>query len=119
MWALFAAEALATALCAHRRPAMRRAHAATSSREEQIAVGLGRARRLLQLRQRRRARRSAGILIAAIGLTATYAIDVVTFAASLVAILLLPAGCRRAPDAERASARTIVEGFRFVRRKPR
>ena len=44
-------------------------------------------------------------------------IDVGTYAASLVSILLLkPAP--PAPDAERASVRTILEGFRFVRRKP-
>ena len=58
-----------------------------------------------------------GILIATIGLTATYLIDVGTYAASLVSILMLkPAP--PAPDAERASIRTILEGFRFVRRKP-
>jgi MFS family permease len=59
----------------------------------------------------------SGILIAAFGLTTTYLIDVCTYAASLLAIWLLdPAP--PAPEADRASVRTILEGFRFVRRTP-
>jgi MFS family permease len=59
----------------------------------------------------------AGVLIATIGLTATYLVDVATFAASLVAIWLLP---KYPPhqEADRPGLRSLVEGFRFVRRKP-
>ena len=58
-----------------------------------------------------------GILIASAGLTATYAVDVVTFGASLVAAILLP----KMPPIEavaRPGLGAIVEGFRFVRQKP-
>src|SRR4030095_11420777 len=58
-----------------------------------------------------------GILIASVGLTATYAIDVATFAASLIAAMLLPAMPPLAAVA-RPGLRAIAEGFRFVRRKP-
>ena len=57
-----------------------------------------------------------GILIAAVGLPATYGIDVVTFAASLVTVWRLPAA-PPVPDAERASARSLLEGLRYVRRR--
>src|SRR6187455_1446394 len=58
-----------------------------------------------------------GILIASVGLTATYAIDVVTFSASLVAAALLP---KMPPIGAiaRPGLRAIAEGFRLVRRKP-
>src|SRR6266545_2904717 len=51
------------------------------------------------------------------GLTATYAVDVGTFAASLVAALLLPA-LPPIGAVERPGLRSIAEGFRFVRQKP-
>lgn len=60
---------------------------------------------------------SAGILIATIGVAGAYIVDLATFAASLVAIWLLPA-VPPAVDAGRATFRMVVEGFRFVRRKP-
>ena len=58
-----------------------------------------------------------GILIASVGLTATYAIDVVTFSASLVAAALLP---KMPPlgKVARPGLRAIAEGFQLVRRKP-
>jgi len=54
-----------------------------------------------------------GLLIAAAGVPWTYAIDLVTYAASFVALALLP---RFAPsgEAERPSLHSIVEGFRFL-----
>ena len=58
----------------------------------------------------------AGLLIAVVGLAGAYALDLATFGASLVAIFLLPP----APPAEgieRASLRSIAEGFRYVRTK--
>jgi MFS family permease len=58
-----------------------------------------------------------GLLIGSIGLTATYAFDLGTFVAGIGGILALP----RIPpvaDADRPSLRSIVEGFRYVRRQP-
>ncbi len=57
-----------------------------------------------------------GVLIAAFGLTTTYLIDFGTFAASIIAIALLPA---IPPDAEadKPGLRSLLEGFRFVRRQ--
>ena len=59
----------------------------------------------------------SGVLIAAFGLTTTYLIDVGTYAASLVAIWRL-APAPPLPEAARASVRSVLEGFRFVRRNP-
>ena len=59
----------------------------------------------------------AGVLIATVGLSATYAVDVATFAASLALLSLM----RAAPPpagAEPPSLRRIVEGFRFARSRP-
>jgi MFS family permease len=58
-----------------------------------------------------------GLLIAAFGLTTTYLIDFGSFAASLVALGLLPA-IPPAAEAGRAGLRSFVEGLRFVRRQP-
>jgi MFS family permease len=58
-----------------------------------------------------------GLLIGSIGLTATYAFDLGTFVAGIGGILALP----RIPpvaDADRPSLRSIVDGFRYVRRQP-
>jgi MFS family permease len=58
-----------------------------------------------------------GLLIGSIGLTATYAFDLATFVAGIGGILALP----RIPpvaDADRPSLRSIVDGFRYVRRQP-
>lgn len=54
-----------------------------------------------------------GLLIAAAGVPWTYASDLVTYAASFVALALLP---RFAPseDVNRPSVHSIVEGFRFL-----
>ena len=60
---------------------------------------------------------TGGLLIAGVGLTGTYLIDVATFAASLVAIWRLPSFPPH-EQAERAGLRSMVEGFRFVRSKP-
>jgi len=57
-----------------------------------------------------------GVLIAVLGLKGAYLLDAATFTASLWSIWRLPA-LPAAHDAERASLRTIAEGFRFVKRK--
>jgi hypothetical protein len=58
----------------------------------------------------------AGVLIAVVGLAGAYAIDMATFAASLAAIWLLPP-VPPAPDADRPSLQSILDGFRYVGRR--
>jgi MFS family permease len=60
---------------------------------------------------------TGGLLIATVGLTATYLIDVGTFAASLIAIWRLPPFPPH-EEVERAGFRSMVDGFRFVRSQP-
>ena len=60
---------------------------------------------------------AAGVLIAALGLPATYGIDVATFAASLGTIALLPS-FPPARTGSRASVSTLLEGLRYVARTP-
>jgi MFS family permease len=58
-----------------------------------------------------------GLLIAGAGLGTTYAIDVVTFAASVAAVLLVAPAPPKG-DVERPSVESFKEGFRFLRRQP-
>jgi MFS family permease len=58
-----------------------------------------------------------GVLIGTLGLTTTYAFDLATFVAGIAGILALPAIAPVA-DADRPSVRSVVEGFRYVRRQP-
>ena len=58
----------------------------------------------------------AGVLIAVVGLPGAYAIDIATFAASLIAIWLLPPIPPR-PDADRPSLQSILDGFRYVEKR--
>jgi len=59
----------------------------------------------------------AGLLIAGVGLPATYGVDVLSFAASLVALALMRA-VPPALGAERPSLRRVVEGLRYARSRP-
>lgn len=59
----------------------------------------------------------AGVLIAVFGLPVTYLVDMVTFAASLVALGLMRA-VPPPPDAERPSLRGILAGFRYAKSRP-
>jgi MFS family permease len=59
---------------------------------------------------------AAGLIIAGVGLTGTYLIDVASFGASLASIWLLPS-LPASPDADRPSLRSIVDGFRYLRRQ--
>jgi MFS family permease len=58
----------------------------------------------------------AGVLIASAGLTTAYALDTATFFATLVAVWRLPALLPEGGEDARPSLRSIVDGFRFVRR---
>jgi MFS family permease len=57
-----------------------------------------------------------GILIATVGVAAAFAFDAVTFAAAIVALLLI-APIPPHPGAARPSLSTVKEGLRFVRRR--
>ncbi len=59
----------------------------------------------------------AGVLVSTIGFTSTYLVDVVTFAASFASLYLLPA-LPPEPDADRASVKSVVDGFRYVLGRP-
>ena len=60
---------------------------------------------------------TGGLLIATVGLTGTYLIDVASFSASLFAIGRLPSYPPH-EHAERAGLRSLLEGLRFVASKP-
>jgi MFS-type transporter involved in bile tolerance (Atg22 family) len=60
----------------------------------------------------------AGVIIAVSGVATAYAIDVGTYAATLAAVWLLPALVPEGGEEARPSMRSIVDGFRFVRRSP-
>jgi MFS family permease len=59
----------------------------------------------------------AGVLIAVLGLPATYLIDVATFGVSLLALGLMRA-VPPPPGAERPSLRGVVDGFRYAVGRP-
>jgi len=59
---------------------------------------------------------AGGLVIAGIGFTGTYLFDVGTFVVSIASIWLLPA-IPPAPDADRASLRSVIDGFKYVRTK--
>ena len=115
LWALYAAEALGTACYAIQRPAMD-ALVPRLVGEENIASAAA-VQGIYSSFGHVGGPAIGGILIATVGLTATYAIDVVTFTASLIAALLLP----KMPPlgaVVRPGLASIAEGFRFVRQKP-
>jgi MFS family permease len=58
---------------------------------------------------------AGGLIIAALGFTGTYLLDVASFGASLASIWMLPK-LPPAHDAEAVGLRSILDGFRYVRR---
>ena len=113
--ALFVAEALATAAYGFQRPA-RNAMTPQLVGEDLLTAAIAVEDVVFNL-ARVAGPALAGLLIAVLGAAGAYAVDLATFAASLVAIWLLPAA-PPAHGAERASLRTIAEGFRYVRKQP-
>jgi MFS family permease len=112
---LFGAEAVATAAYGFQRPA-RNALTPALVGEGQLIAAIAVEDVVFNL-ARVAGPAFAGILIAALGLAGAYAVDLATFAASLVAIWLLPS-VRPAGEVEHANLRSVVEGFRLVRRTP-
>jgi MFS family permease len=115
VWVLYGAEAMGTALYAIQRPALD-AMLPRLVGDDQIAAAAA-VQGIYGSLGHVGGPAVGGILIATAGLSTTYAIDVVTFAASLTAALLLsPMPPER--GVERPGFRSIAAGFRFVRRKP-
>jgi MFS family permease len=115
VWALFLCEALSTGAYAFQRPA-RNALTPILVGEGQLTAAIAVEDTVFNLAHVA-GPALGGVLIAAIGLGGAYGVDVATFAASMLAIWLLPAVPPTA-DAERPSIRSIVEGLRYVRARP-
>ena len=115
VWFLFVAEALGTAAYGFQRPA-RNALTARLVPRDQLTAAIAVEDVVFNL-ARVGGPAAAGFLIAVAGLPVAYGVDLASFAASLLAIWLLPR-IPAPPDAERPSVRSAVEGFRYVRRKP-
>jgi MFS family permease len=114
VWFLFVAEALGTAAYGFQRPA-RNALTPRLVPGDQLLAAIAVEDVVFTL-ARVAGPVIAGVLILAVGLSGAYAIDMVTFAASLGAIWLLPP-VPPAPGAARPSLQSILDGFRYVRRR--
>jgi MFS family permease len=115
VWALFVCEALATGAYGFQRPA-RNALTPPLVGEDQLTAAIAVEDTVFNLAHVA-GPALGGVIIAAIGLPGAYGVDLATFAASLLAIWLLPV-VPPTPDAARASIRSIVEGFRYIRDRP-
>jgi MFS family permease len=114
VWFLFVAEGLGTAAYGFQRPA-RNALTPRLVREDQLLAAIAVEDVVFTL-ARVAGPVMAGVLISVAGLGGAYAIDMATFAASLGAIWLLPPA-PPSPDADRPSLQSILDGFRYVRRR--
>jgi MFS family permease len=114
VWFLFVAEALGTAAYGFQRPA-RNALTPRLVKDDQLLAAIAVEDVVFTL-ARVAGPVMAGLLIAVVGLSGAYAIDMVTFAASLGAIWLLPP-VPAAHDADRPSLQSILDGFRYVGRR--
>jgi MFS family permease len=115
VWVLFVIEGLGTAAYGFQRPA-RNAITPRLVPPEQLTAAIVVEDAVFNL-SRVAGPAMAGFLIAVIGLAGAYAVDAVTFAASLVAIWSLPP-VPAADEADRPGLRSVLEGLRYVRRKP-
>jgi MFS family permease len=114
VWFLFVAEALGTAAYGFQRPA-RNSLTPRLVRDDQLLAAIAVEDVVFTL-ARVLGPALGGVLIATVGLPGAYGIDIATFAASLLAIWLLPPA-PPAPDADRPSLQSILDGFRYVRRR--
>lgn len=115
LWVLYVVAALASGCDALQRPALDAILPRLVERDELAAAGaLNTLRGTFAMIL---GPAVAGLLIAGIGLPATFGVDVATFAVSLVALGMM----RAVPppeDAERPSLRRIVDGLRYARNRP-
>jgi MFS family permease len=114
LWVLFAAEALGTAAYGFQRPA-RNALTPALVPDGQLLAAIAVEDVVFTL-ARVAGPAAAGLLIDGVGLAGAYAFDVATFSASLLAIWLLPAA-PAAPDADRPTLGSIIDGFRLIKRR--
>jgi MFS family permease len=114
VWFLFVAEALGTAAYGFQRPA-RNALTPRLVPDGQLLAAIA-VEDVVSTLARVVGPALGGVLIAAVGLAGAYAIDMATFGASLLAIWLLPPA-PPAPDADRPSLQSILDGFRYVKRR--
>lgn len=115
VWLIFLAAAAAAGLDALQRPSLDAMMPRLVDRDEITAAGA-----LESLRFNLGGivgPAAGGVLIASIGLPATFALDVISFVGSLTALSLM----RAIPpplEAERPSIRRVVEGIRYARGRP-
>ena len=112
VWALFLGEILGTAAYCFQRPA-RNALTPRLVPDDQLLAAIAVEDVIFTL-ARVAGPTMAGVLIAVFGLPVAFGIDIATFAASLLAIWLLPAA-PPSQDAERPGLQSILDGFRYVR----
>ena len=115
VWFLFVAEVASTAAYGFQRPA-RNALTPRLIPDDQLTAAIAVEDTVFTL-ARVAGPALGGVLIATSGLAGAYAVDVATFAASFVAIWLLPP-VQPGGAATRPGLRAIAEGFRYVRMKP-
>jgi len=114
IWLLFVAEVLGTAAYSFQRPARN----ATTPRlvpEHRLMAAIA-VEDVVSTLARVAGPALAGLLIGVAGLAVAYGVDIATFTASLIAIWLLPP-VPPSPGAERPSVQSILDGFRYVRRR--
>lgn len=111
---LFVLEAAATAAYAFQRPA-RNALTPKLVPDDQLLAAIAVEDVVFNL-SRVAGPALAGVLIGTVGFAGAYAFDLATFGASLVAIWLLPR-LPKIEDAEKVSLRSILDGFRLVKRE--
>ena len=114
VWFLFVAEALGTAAYGFQRPA-RNALTPKLVGEDLLLPAIA-VEDLVSTLARVVGPSMAGVLIGIVGLPGAFAIDIGTFSASLIAIWLLPA-IPPAPDADRPSLQSILDGFRLIKKR--
>lgn len=114
VWALFLGEILGTAAYCFQRPA-RNALTPRLVPDDQLLAAIAVEDVIFTL-ARVAGPTMGGVLIAAFSLPVAFGIDIATFAASLLAIWLLPPA-PPSPDADRPSLQSILDGFRYVRRR--
>ena len=114
IWVLFVAEALGTAAYGFQRPA-RNALTPSLVADGQLLAAIAVEDVVFTL-ARVAGPAMAGVLIDGVSLAGAYAVDIGTFGASLIAIWLLPSA-PAAPDADRPSLQSILEGFRLIGRR--
>jgi MFS family permease len=111
---LFVAEALSTAAYGFQRPA-RNAMTPRLVPDDQLTAAIAVEDVVFNF-ARLGGPALGGFLISGFGFAGAYAIDLASFAASMVAIYLLPS-LPASPDADRPGFRSVLEGLRYVRTK--